>query len=163
MIWSFFFFLKGKNRGILYREYSDILKEILIPTQGDPTINTSGCWQSDCGHFWCFSHPEPGSVMKGSWAASISTSLPCLALQQAQNGIFQQTWYREPYQVHICSLWEEKWRHVGPVSTSLLASSWWCGSLCTLPLLFTYIGPIEITRTWDILWSAFSSWRNFQP
>lgn len=26
-------FLKGKNRGILYRGHSDILKEILIPTQ----------------------------------------------------------------------------------------------------------------------------------
>lgn len=38
----------------------------------------------------------------------------------------QSTWYRELYQVYLCSLCEEKWSHVGPVSTSLLASSWRC-------------------------------------
>lgn len=126
-------FLKGKNRGILHKDHSDILEEILTPTE-----EAAGSLPDDSLTVVIFG-ASPIQTLGQSWKATEQLLSPPPSLDWPSSRLRRES-SSDPYQVHLCSLCEEKWGHIVSVSISLLASSWWCGS------------PIHLTPAFHTHW-----------
>lgn len=138
-------FLKGKNRGILYREHSDTLKEILTPTQ-----EATGPMAADSLTVVIFG-ASPIQTLGQSWKAAGQLLSPPPSLAWPSSRL-----RRESSSEHgtgsltksICAHYVKRnkdimsqWAPVSQLAHGAVAP------LSTLPLLFTHIGPIELTRT----------------
>lgn len=133
------FFLKGKNRGILHREHSDILEEILTPTQ-----EAAGPLSADSLTVVIFG-ASPIQTLGQTWKAAGQLLSPPPSLAWPSSRL-----RRESSSEHgtgsltksICAHYVKRNEDifVVPVNTSLLVSSWCCGS------------PIHLTPAFHTHW-----------